>query len=202
VTAHPSPLHELLLVTGARLLEARPYETVTLRMVAKAADVEDGDATREFETLHALGSAILTAEGKSMRDAQTRAEREVHAPLARLQRTFRLVGDNLACSGVVRAGVRIAAESAHCFPERDINPFRTWENFITKVLVEAREAGLLWDNVILSDTAWLLTAAGIGTKDLLFFTGEWESAPVRLESIAAQVVATISRDASIMTGRS
>lgn len=105
-------------------------------------------------------------------------------PLERLQLAFRLVGRNLARDPIARAGIRIAAEAANCFPERKINPFRTWEMFVLRNLEEARTLGHLRPDVDIYSAAWLFVAAGMGTKDLLGFTGEWADAEERLSTIA------------------
>ena len=118
------------------------------------------------------GTAILTYEGSTMRAAQQRAAETTAAPLERLQLAFRLVGRNLAHDSIARAGIRIAAEAADCFPERKINPFRTWEKFVLRNLEEAQNLGHLRPDADINSVAWLFVAAGMGTKDLLGFTGE------------------------------
>ena len=119
------------------------------------------------------------------------AARDSQTPLERLRLAFRYVGENLERDVCVRAGVRIAGESHHCFPERNINPFRTWQRFASNALHEADTAGEVRQGVSIEDTAWILTAAGLGTKDLLAFTGEWHRAPDLLERAAVQLTSSI-----------
>lgn len=177
-----------ILRAAAEVLASRPYETVSLGDVANRAGFSEPAVMTFFRSMHSVGEAVLTYEGQSMREAQRRASAEEQDPLKRLCLAFRLVGENLASDIVVRAGIRIAGESHHCFPERKINPFRTWERFVSSSLGEARTMGLVSPDSPTEDTAWLLTAVGLGTKDLLTFTGEWSQAPQLLERAARQVV--------------
>lgn len=173
---------------AADILENLPYETVTLGDIADLSGLDAVDIEDIFGSMHELGSAILTYEGESMRAAQRLALDEARDALDRLRLAFRYVGENLANDSIVRAGVRIAGESHHRFPERKINPFRTWRGFITSVLDDAREEGSIQQDAVSGDAAWLLTAAGLGTKDLLTFTRDWREAPALLERVADQVI--------------
>lgn len=173
---------------SAEILERRPYETVTLLEVAEVARLDAADVGDYFESMHELGSAILTHEGDSMRTAQRRAHGDAQDALDGLRLAFRYVGENLANDSIVRAGIRIASESHHCFPERNINPFRTWRGFIATVFDDARADGSIQHDASVDDAAWLLTAAGLGTKDLLSFTQDWREAPELLERVANQVI--------------
>lgn len=180
-----------IMLAASTLFEHHPYETITLADVSIVTDVSIDEARTVFGTMHALGTEILTYEGNSMRAAQARANESACDPLEQLFLAFRFVGENLAEDSIVRAGVRIAGESHHCFPERNINPFRTWQRFITSKL-EMIAPGGRYGDVNLDETAWLLTAAGLGTKDLLAFTKDWDSAPSLLERIARQALMNLN----------
>jgi len=184
-------LRESIIASGSRLLAKRPFETVTSRDIAAAASISESDFSKCFSSMHDLGAAILTYEGSSMRAAQKKATAMADTPLDRLILAFRFVGENLAVDSTVRAGIRIAGESHHCFPERQIDPFRTWQSFILAVLAEADAHGSLRKGSDYEGTAWLLTAAGLGTKDLLMFTEAWHDAPQLLEQCARLTISTI-----------
>lgn len=182
--------HEVLEL-AADVLTSQPYQTLTLEKVAEAVDLPYQVFVDTYATMHSLGTAILTYEGSTMRAAQQRAEEITDAPLERLQLAFRLVGRNLAHDSIARAGIRIAAEAADCFPERKINPFRTWEKFVLRNLEEAQNLGHLRPDADINSAAWLFVAAGMGTKDLLGFTGEWADAEERLSTIAAIAINSV-----------
>lgn len=183
-----------ILAAAAAVLETRPFETVALEHVRRELELSGWPVPDlAGHSMHALGAEILTLEGNSMRQAMSRASRDARDPLDRLRLAFRYVGENLAKESVVRAGVRIAGESHHCFPERKIDPFRTWRGFIIEVLREAQSSGEILPEANIDDVAWVLTASGLGTKDLLFFTGEWHRAPALLERTAVQLVSSIRR---------
>lgn len=182
--------HRILQV-GAELLARQPYETVDLSQIASELDCPTDAVIAEFPTLHALGSEILNLEGNSMRQAMSEADEMSLDALERLCVTFRLVGRNLGTNLIVRAGIRLAAESAHKFPERKINPFRTWEHFVSTTLNEAAEHGLIRSDIQIGEATWLLVAVGMGTKDLLQFTGSWADAEDKLESAARATVRMI-----------
>ncbi len=178
-----------ILAAAGELLSAQPYDTVSMPDIVEASGLGDADVLDVFDSMHDIGAAVLDHEGNSMRAAQRRAALEEENPVARLCLTFRLVGENLATDVLVRAGIRIAGESHHRFPERKINPFRTWHGFIASSLQEAVGRDVLSrEPSTIDDTAWLLTAAGLGTKDLLMFTGDWDKAPMLLERTARQAL--------------
>lgn len=188
MTGRVSEVGERVLHAAAEILQHRPFETVTLAHVSEAVDLDEVVVRAIYGSMHELGSAILAHEGESMRNAQRRAQRDAQEPLERLRIAFRYTGDNLAEDVMVRAGIRIAGESHHCFPERNISPFRTWRSFISAALDDALAAGAIRPDVSVEDAAWLLTAAGLGTKDLLSFTNDWQAAPALLEQVAVQVI--------------
>lgn len=179
--------HRILQV-GAELLARQPYETVDLTQIASELGCPTGTVIAEFPSLQALASEILNLEGNSMRKVMSEADEMSLDALERLCVTFRLVGRNLGTNLIVRSGIRIAAESAHKFPEREINPFRTWEHFVSSTLNEAAERGLIRSDIQIGEATWLLVAVGMGTKDLLQFTGSWADAEEKLESAARSMV--------------
>ncbi|MBU8579700.1 TetR/AcrR family transcriptional regulator [Brevibacterium luteolum] len=184
---------EEILTASALTLSSHPYQTVSLELVAREARASLAEVARHFPTMHALGTAILTREGASMRAAHKQAQEIAQDPLDCLREAFRLVGRNLSREPIVRAGIRIAAEAHSCFPERDINPFRTWRAFVIRNLELARSGGLLRANIDIEDAAWLLVSSGMGTKDLLAFTDTWDDAEARLSQTAKLVLESIRR---------
>jgi AcrR family transcriptional regulator len=181
-----------VLAAAAVLLAERPYAEVSLDDVADAAGLTVDDVVARVGDLHAVASAVLTAEGGSMRAAMAAARERSDGPLDVLVTTFRLVGANIATRVEVRAGMRLAAESHRYFPERRIDPYRTWRAFVVGQLTEAEERGLLQPGVDVEEVAWLLVSAGMGTKGLLEFRDAWNEAPRRLEVVAATAVSLVA----------
>ena len=185
------PSHAVLVQLAASRLARVPLASVTIEDIAADASFPTSDIRGVFADMHELGTAVLDHERASMRAVQERALQHASAPLEQLVLAFRLVGENLADDVVVRAGVRIAGESRDHFPERRLDPFRTWEAFVTARLVQAEEAGLLKANVDIANMAWIVVAAGMGTKDLIAFHDAWAQAPERLEAVVRHIVSLI-----------
>ncbi|QFU96816.1 hypothetical protein KDY119_00306 [Luteimicrobium xylanilyticum] len=181
-----------VVAAAAGLLAARPYAEVNLEDVADAAGLTVDEVLARVGDLHAVAAAVLTAEGGSMRAAMAAARERSDDPLDVLVTTFRLVGENMASRVEVRAGMRLAAESHRHFPERHIDPYRTWRAFVVGQLAEAEERELLRPGVDVEEVAWLLVSAGMGTKGLLEFRDAWDEAPQRLEGVAATAVGLVA----------
>ena len=181
---------------AATVFAARPYAEVRLEDVADAAGLTVEDVVARVGDLHDVGAAVLTAEGGSMRAAMAAARAASDDPLEVLATSFRLVGENLATRVEVRAGVRLAAESHHHFPERRIDPYRTWRAFVLAQLTEADARGLLRPGVDVEAVAWLLVSAGMGTKGLLEFRDAWDEAPGRLGGVATTVLGLVAAQPS------
>lgn len=180
---HDDPLRVMLIGAAAEILEARSYDAVTLQNIASKAGVDVSLVISEFSSMHELGSAILDAESATMHTAQRTAAGESDDPSVVLARTLQLVGESIASSPVVRAGMRLAVESRHHFPERKIDPYRTWHGFVSGQLDRAQERGQIRNDIDIDALTWLLVTAGMGTKDLLAFRNSWEETPSRLTAI-------------------
>ncbi|MFK4762060.1 hypothetical protein ACI3KS_14080 [Microbacterium sp. ZW T5_45] len=189
----------ILRAAGDRLAR-EPFSSVTLDLIAGDARLPSTDVRGMFRDMYEVGSAVLDHERASMHVVQERSSGGTDNPLERLALAFRLVGENLANDIVVRAGVRIAAESRDYFPERRLDPFHTWETFVAAHLTQAYDRGLLRTDLNLSSTTWILVAAGMGTKDLLAFHGAWSDAAERLESTARHILTLISIPAAPAAG--
>lgn len=185
-----SPRTVVAHVAASRLARA-PFAGVTIEDVAADAGLPLPYVRTLFADMHDIGAVVLDHERASMRAVQERVSRDASDALEQLVLSFRLVGENLANDVVVRAGVRLASESREHFPERRLDPFRTWEAFVTAQLTRARDAGLLKKRVDIADMVWIVVAAGMGTKDLVAFQGAWDQAPARLEAVVRNVVSLI-----------
>lgn len=197
------PRAVLLHVAASRLARA-PLASVAIEDIALEAGLSLAVVQGMFPDMHELGAAVLDHERTSMRAVQERTSRYTSDPLEQLVLAFRLVGENLANDVVVRAGVRIAGESREHFPERRLDPFRTWEAFVTTQLVRAHSAGLLKADIDIASTVWIVVAAGMGTKDLIAFHDAWAQAPKRLEAVVRNIVSlirTLPGDPSLVEAR-
>ncbi len=179
---------ERLLTAGAKRLAVEPLASVRFANIAADAGVEVQQARVVFPSKVALAGAILDHERASMRAAIRDVTGASIPPLDKIVRAFEVVGSNLARDILVRAGVRLASESRHQFPERRLDPFQTWGSFVTAQLSEARAAGDLRD-VEIDAAARLYVSAGMGTKDLIAFHDSWSSAKTQMGASAR----TISR---------
>lgn len=188
---------ELILEAAAEILSRIRYLDVSLEHVAAAAGLPVHDVQPYFRDIRDIAIAILDAEGASMRHAQEIAYRHWKGqPLEVLRHTFRLVGQNMATVPIVRAGMRIAAESLEQFPERNIDPYRTWRSFVLTQLSDARGLGMIEPKINIEAVAWLLVSAGIGTKELVSITGKWADASKRLDDTLGLVLTLISSEPS------
>ncbi|KJL19789.1 hypothetical protein RL72_02834 [Microbacterium azadirachtae] len=191
-TLRESPEIKSILQAGASLLAVHPFAEVSLADLSVAAGLPLAQVERHFEDMHALGAAILDHERTAMSNMQTKVKGDPSAPLADLRDAFRSVGQLLAADVVVRAGVKLAAEARHQFPERRLDPFRTWQNFVGERLRSAHEMGQLHDTADIEAIVRLIVAGGMGTKDLLAVHGTWSEAESRFDEMISTVLNLIS----------
>lgn len=189
----------LLRIAGEELAR-RPFAAVSLADLADAAGVSATEIERYFSDMTSVGDAILDRERSSMRDIMARLHVDTARPSQKLVRAFELVGMNLRRDPVVRAGVRIAAESRDDFPHRRLDPFATWQTFVVELLEAAVSAGELHVSAGLDQAARVLVAAGMGTKDLIAFHGSWETAPAQMASTARVIVDFMRRSEPARAG--
>lgn len=69
-----------VLELAADVLTSQPYQTLSLEKVAEAVNLPYRVLVDTYATMHSLGTAILTYEGSTMRDAQQRAAETTAAP--------------------------------------------------------------------------------------------------------------------------
>ena len=183
-----------ILMAAANLLIAVPFPQVTLDDVMRGTSLHTSHPGTQSLSMHAIGAGILDHERASMRSAKESAFAASEDPLERLVYVFRTVGENLAHDTVVRAGVRIAAESRQYFPERRIDPFLTWERFVTTQLEHAHLKHSLRADIDIPGAVRIIVAAGMGTKDLVAFQDAWNEAPARFEETIVGVVELMMRE--------
>ena len=187
-------IRQSVILAAAKLLAESPFAAVSLDQVSRSSHVALGTIREHFPSMHDLACSILDAEGDAMRGAQHRASNEVMNPLDRLRSAFRIVGENMSTNVVVRAGMRLASESHQYFPERNIDPYRTWQKYISSELSDAHSRGMLVDGVDIQSVTWMLVAAGMGTKELVAFRKVWHEVSPRLEATLGTVLDIISRE--------
>ncbi|WP_162903876.1 hypothetical protein [Leucobacter sp. wl10] len=165
-----------VLVSAAKEFSERGYGGADMRKVFGG----DHDPARVEEQRHEVANAIMDSEGTAMREAQRQAVAAADSALDRLERVFAAVGRLMADEPVVRAGMRLAAEARHEFPDRVIDPYGTWHAFLLQTLEQARDEGVLRDDFDTRSVAWALVAVGYGAKDLAAYTGDWSMLPESL----------------------
>jgi len=190
-----------ILAAAASLLVDAPLAEVTLEDVARVLHAPVEEVNRHFGSVTDVGAALLVAEGDSMREAQRAAALVASDPLEVLRATFHAVAVNISSQPIVRAGIRIAQESRHLYPERRIDPFRTWKAFVVGQLERAKSAGRLRPDADPESLAWLIVSAGLGAKELVAFTGRWSELPEIMESTVGQVMSLIGGGGGLAEGR-
>lgn len=184
---------EALVQAAARLLTERPFASVSFPEVAIGAGVSGQRVRSHFLDMVAVGDAILDRERASMHEIMTALGGERATSLEKLVSAFERVGVNLRDDVVVRAGVRMAAESRGSFPHRRLDPFATWRAFVVDLLRKSVVDGEMEDTTNVEEAARVIVAAGMGTKDLIAFRGTWDSAPMQMASTAQVLVDYMTR---------
>ncbi|MFJ6456589.1 hypothetical protein [Paenarthrobacter sp. NPDC091669] len=171
-----------ILEVAAVILCKNRYEDVSLEQVRQATGLTEDHFQAEFASMREIAEAILDLERASMKFAQQVGEDAgVAGPLEALRAAFRVVGRNIESRPAVRAGIRIASESREAFPNRRLDPFLTWRSFVVKQLEAAARQSLIHPSTDVDRAAWLLVSAGLGTKELVRFCGEWDRMSERLD---------------------
>jgi hypothetical protein len=143
------------------------------------------------DELREVAHLILDIESASMRRIKEVIASERSDPLDKIVTAFRMVGDNLARDPKIRAGVVIASRWSGAFPERRIDPFRTWESFVAEALQESRRMGRIRQDIDVVEASWVVVAAGIGAKELIAFRDAWADAGYILEWTARSTLAPL-----------
>lgn len=182
----------LVLEAAAAVLSTKPFAAVALEDVARVAAVDVEVVRDMYPSVSAMGGAILDLERARMHELIRRLASEQSDPLAGIIVAFEAVGREWADDIVVRAGVRLSAESRHHFPERRLNPFETWRSFVAARLEIARARSLLRPRVDVTDMTWVLVAAGIGAREIISREDSWQSAPDRMARAAHTLVDLIT----------
>lgn len=143
------------------------------------------------DELREVAHRILDIESASMRRIKEVIASGRADPLDKIVTAFRMVGDNLARDPKIRAGVVIASRWSGAFPERRIDPFRTWESFVAEALQESRRLGRIHQDIDVVEASWVIVAAGIGAKELIAFRDAWADAGPILERTARSTLAPL-----------
>lgn len=190
-----------LVRTAADLFLEKPYLTVDVADVAVRAGIRAEHALSLFPDTHAVATAVLDLERAGMREVRTVVEHHPGPVVELIPMALRMVGENLAQNLVIRAGVTLAAEARRHFPERPLDPFRTWMAFLGQQLGLAQEQGELCDGVDLEAAAWLITSSGMGTMDFVRTRGLWSEAPNLLWQTAHDVCGLVAVPPSTNPGK-
>lgn len=183
-----------LLRSGATYLANNPFAVATIDGFSVAASVGVERVIQEYGDISTLGRAVLDHERQSMRVVQARVSKLDGGGFVRLRAGFAEIGALLANDVIVRAAIRIASESHDSFPERRLDPFLTWSEFVYSRLSEAQREGTTREGVDLREACRLLVAAGIGTKDFIALHGLWGEAEALLDRTAAGFIRLLAVD--------
>lgn len=182
---------QAILRAAAVQLARDSFVGVRYEDIVQDAGIGLSEAHAVFADTADIANAILDHERASMRTAMAEIISQPISPLQKIVRAFEAVGENCAHDMLVRAGVRLAAESRQYFPHRRLDPFETWRGFVRSQLMHARGDGTL-RNVDIEDTVWVLVAAGMGAKDLIAFNGSWGEAGAQMAATARTLVNLIT----------
>ncbi|GAA1370173.1 TetR/AcrR family transcriptional regulator [Brevibacterium luteolum] len=177
-----------VLHAAADLFVEHSFPEVSMPDIATHAGVSLQAVLSAFPTVHDIGSAILDHERSRMHAIQNDIAQQDVPALEAIPLAFRLVGENLADDPIVRAGVCLASGARRFFPERRLDPFRTWRSYLSVLLETAREHGKLRDHVESREAAWLIVTAGMGTMDYCRTKNLWHEAPNELSQTARSMI--------------
>ncbi len=181
-----------LLSAGATLLAEKPLVEVDLPGVASVAGVTVQQLRRVYPSVADLSVDVLDHERASMRAAIQALLESDASSLQKVVDAFEMVGRNCANDIVVRAGVRLAAESRHHFPDRALNPFETWHRFVVGQLLQARHEGSVACELDIDSVASVIVMAGLGTRDQIQTRGSWSDAAAEMRQTGQVIVQLVS----------
>ena len=193
----PRDLYGHLLSVAGEQLSTGPLHHLTLPGLARASGVPEAQVRQHFASVRDVGAAALDHERSAMAAIQHHVQQSGQGPLDQIASAFHLVGVGLQRDVLMRAGVRLALESKAAFPERRLEPRRTWEGFLGERLDRARQLGLLLCDVDVQ--------AALQVRDSLVRYQTWSSAAAQMGQVGQRLLLSLrgsSSDATnLMTGQ-
>ncbi|WP_129457515.1 TetR/AcrR family transcriptional regulator [Propioniciclava flava] len=177
---------------AANIFAVLPYEKVSLSDIARGAGVSEETARSAYSSVSAVARDILDVEGQTMRDAQAQARRTEDRPIERLRCVVALVGSHIQTIPEVRAGLHLAARSSEHFPERHIDPRRTWRGFIEEQLQIAYQQGSVSTQIKVSRVADLIFLALLGAKEIAEMTQDCDNISVKMSTCLDSILEIIT----------
>ncbi|MFE0641170.1 ScbR family autoregulator-binding transcription factor [Streptomyces sp. NPDC058877] len=154
-----------ILQSAAELFAERGYATVTLQDVAERAEMTKGAVYFHYTNKEALAVAVVQKHYARWPEILKGAE-GIHAkPFDVLTAVLDTVTQAFARDIVVQAGARLQIERALIDAELP-EPYVGWEDYLTRLITEARDAGELREGVEPRAAARVLVAAFFGMQHI------------------------------------
>lgn len=172
------------LMVGAKYLLEVPLSFASMTELANSAKISEADILRYYTDIHDLSSAILDYERDAMRKIQDRLDDANIAGLSKIVKAFSATGLAISEDPIIQAAVRMASESRFFFPERKLNPFDTWKEFVETSLIEAEQDHSLTKSIPILEARDLVVSSGVGIKNYIVIHECWGDAERLFDRIA------------------
>ncbi|MEV4427576.1 ScbR family autoregulator-binding transcription factor [Streptomyces sp. R-07] len=154
-----------ILQSAAELFAERGYATVTLQDVAERAEMTKGAVYFHYTNKEALAVAVVQEHYARWPGILQGAEGTHEEPFDTLTAVLDAVTAAFARDIVVQAGARLQIERALIDAELP-EPYVGWEDYLTRLITEARDAGQLRAGVEPRAAARVLVSAFFGMQHI------------------------------------
>ncbi|MFF3602927.1 MULTISPECIES: ScbR family autoregulator-binding transcription factor [unclassified Streptomyces] len=154
-----------ILQSAAELFAERGYATVTLQDVAERAEMTKGAVYFHYTNKEALAVAVVQEHYARWPEILDGAEGDHEAPFDRLTAVLDTVTRAFARDIVVQAGARLQIERALIDAELP-EPYVGWEDYLSRLIGEAKDAGQLRAGVEPRAAARVLVSAFFGMQHI------------------------------------
>ncbi|MFF9849613.1 ScbR family autoregulator-binding transcription factor [Streptomyces litmocidini] len=154
-----------ILQSAAELFAERGYATVTLQDVAERAEMTKGAVYFHYTNKEALAVAVVQEHYARWPEILKGAEGDHEEPFETLVAVLDAVTRAFARDIVVQAGARLQIERALIDAELP-EPYVGWEEYLSRLIAEARDAGQLRDGVEPRAAARVLVSAFFGMQHI------------------------------------
>ncbi|GGS71130.1 TetR family transcriptional regulator [Streptomyces tanashiensis] len=171
-----------ILRSAAELFAERGYATVTLQDVAERAEMTKGAVYFHYTNKEALAVAVVQEHYSRWPEILKGAEGTHEEPFDTLTSVLETVTKAFAKDIVVQAGARLQIERALIDAELP-EPYVGWEEYLTRLITEARDAGQLRAGVEPRAAARVLVSAFFGMQHISDVLSRREDLDERYEEL-------------------
>ncbi|MFF0556330.1 ScbR family autoregulator-binding transcription factor [Streptomyces sp. NPDC020472] len=173
-----------ILQSAAELFAERGYATVTLQDVAERAEMTKGAVYFHYTNKEALAVAVVQEHYARWPEILKGAEGDHEEPFDTLVAVLDAVTRAFARDIVVQAGARLQIERALIDAELP-EPYVGWEEYLSRLIAEARDAGQLRAGVEPRAAARVLVSAFFGMQHISDVLSRREDLTERHEELRA-----------------